>query len=59
MQAFARDLEDMTGGIVVWVSGTKALVYSDQEHNNTRRVWKKTDIENRKLQSQMDKHTYQ
>ena len=56
MQALAYEVEDSTGGLVIWLSGSKLLVYRDQEFNEHRKVWQKLDKQRRLTQSRSDLH---
>ncbi len=57
MQTLAFEVEGLTGGLVIWVSGSKILIYSDQEHNGVRRAWQIVDKQKRLEQSRMNRHT--
>lgn len=56
MQMLAFEVEEVTGGVVIWVSGNKLIVYSDREQNELRKEWQILDKQRRLQQSRMNKH---
>ena len=39
LQELAYEVERQTGGIVIWMSGAKLLVYRDLEYNEVRKAY--------------------
>lgn len=56
LQGLCFEVEELTGGLVIWISGSKLLVYRDQEFNDLRKEWQAVDKKKRRIQSETSKH---